>query len=58
LAPRLRRIVYVSCDPASFSRDLRFLIDEGWALERLRALDVFPMTEHVETVAAIVAPAP
>jgi len=58
LAPRLRRIVYVSCDPASFSRDLRFLVAEGWALERLRALDVFPMTEHVETVAAIVAPAP
>lgn len=50
---RLRRIVYVACDPASFARDLRVLLDAGWSLEALRAFDVFPMTEHVELIAQI-----
>ena len=49
----LRRIVYVACDPASFARDLRVLLDEGWRLVELRAFDIFPMTEHVELVAAV-----
>jgi tRNA/tmRNA/rRNA uracil-C5-methylase (TrmA/RlmC/RlmD family) len=48
----LRRIVYVSCDPSSFSRDARVLFDAGWTLTALRAFDIFPMTEHVELVAA------
>jgi tRNA/tmRNA/rRNA uracil-C5-methylase (TrmA/RlmC/RlmD family) len=52
----LRRIVYVACDPASFARDLRVLLDEGWCLADLRAFDIFPMTEHVELVATIVSP--
>ncbi len=51
--PRLRRIVYVACDAASFSRDLRVLLDAGWALGTLRAFDLFPMTEHVELVAVL-----
>jgi tRNA/tmRNA/rRNA uracil-C5-methylase (TrmA/RlmC/RlmD family) len=50
LAPTLRRVVYVSCDAASFSRDARVLLDERWALTSLRAFDIFPMTEHVELV--------
>ena len=52
-APTLRRVVYVSCDPSSFSRDIRVLLDAGWALTSLRAFDIFPMTEHVELVAAL-----
>jgi tRNA/tmRNA/rRNA uracil-C5-methylase (TrmA/RlmC/RlmD family) len=52
LSPSLRRVVYVSCDAASFSRDARVLLDEGWALTTLRAFDIFPMTEHVELVAS------
>ncbi|HSZ38199.1 MAG TPA: TRAM domain-containing protein [Acidimicrobiales bacterium] len=51
LTPPLRRVVYVSCDAASFSRDARVLLDEGWELTSLRAFDIFPMTEHVELVA-------
>ena len=54
LRPAPRRIVYVACDPSSFSRDLRVLLDAGWALESLRAFDIFPMTEHIELVAALV----
>jgi tRNA/tmRNA/rRNA uracil-C5-methylase (TrmA/RlmC/RlmD family) len=56
--PTLRRVVYVSCDPASFSRDIRALLDEGWRLGSLRAFDIFPMTEHVELVGALDPPHP
>ena len=55
-ASTLRRVVYVSCDPSSFSRDIRVLLDAGWTLASLRAFDIFPMTEHVELVAALEPP--
>jgi tRNA/tmRNA/rRNA uracil-C5-methylase (TrmA/RlmC/RlmD family) len=53
LQPGPRRIVYVACDPASFARDLRVLLDAGWRVSSLRGFDMFPMTEHVELVAVI-----
>jgi tRNA/tmRNA/rRNA uracil-C5-methylase (TrmA/RlmC/RlmD family) len=53
----LERVVYVSCDAASFARDARVLLEEGWALSSLRAFDIFPMTEHVELVALLEPPA-
>ncbi len=52
----LRTLIYVSCDPASFGRDVRVLLDGGWRLTVLRAFDIFPMTEHVELVAALEPP--
>lgn len=48
IAPK--RIVYVSCDPATLSRDLRYLCQNGYSLERIRPVDMFPQTVHVETV--------
>lgn len=45
------RIVYVSCDPPTLARDARRLFDAGYALESLRAFDLFPNTAHVEAVA-------
>jgi len=53
---RPRRLVYVSCDAGSFARDLRVLLDAGWSVESLRALDLYPMTEHVELVATFSPP--
>ncbi|HXN61305.1 MAG TPA: hypothetical protein VN886_12710, partial [Acidimicrobiales bacterium] len=53
----VRNIAYVSCDPASFSRDAGVLLEAGWRLAALRAFDIFPMTEHVELVAVFAPPA-
>ena len=50
---RPRRLVYVSCDAATFARDLKILLAGGFTLGELRAFDLFPMTEHVELVASL-----
>jgi tRNA/tmRNA/rRNA uracil-C5-methylase (TrmA/RlmC/RlmD family) len=52
LASQARRIVYVSCDPATFARDLGSLL-RGYDVTDLRTFDLFPMTEHVEIVATL-----
>jgi 23S rRNA (uracil1939-C5)-methyltransferase len=51
LAPR--RIVYLSCDPATHARDLAVLTAPGFALERVQAFDLFPQTPHVEALARL-----
>ena len=48
MAPQ--RIVYVSCDSATLARDLKLLCQGGYQLRRVRPVDMFPMTGHVETV--------
>jgi tRNA/tmRNA/rRNA uracil-C5-methylase (TrmA/RlmC/RlmD family) len=50
---RLRRVAYVSCDPATLARDIAVFGELGWQLAGLRAFDAFPMTHHVECVAAL-----
>jgi 23S rRNA (uracil1939-C5)-methyltransferase len=48
-------VVYVSCDPPTLARDLRALLDAGYGLRRVQALDMFPDTFHVEAVAVLAA---
>lgn len=44
------RVVYVSCDSATLARDMKYLCGNGYEVRKVRAVDMFPMTVHVETV--------
>ena len=43
-------LIYVSCDPATLSRDLRVLVESGFHIEEAHLVDLFPQTFHIETV--------
>ena len=47
------RVVYVSCDPRTLARDLETLTQGGYRVEKIQPVDMFPWTEHVETVVLI-----
>ncbi|MBF0459851.1 MAG: 23S rRNA (uracil(1939)-C(5))-methyltransferase RlmD [Magnetococcales bacterium] len=47
----VRRLVYVSCNPATFARDAAILVHGGFGLQRVQPIDLFPQTAHVELVA-------
>lgn len=44
------RIVYVSCNPETLARDLNFFIKNGYNVRRIQPFDMFPHTNHIETV--------
>jgi 23S rRNA (uracil1939-C5)-methyltransferase len=48
---KVHRVVYASCDPGSFARDARALQDSGYRVEKLKAIDQFLWSGHVEAVA-------
>ena len=50
LRTKARRMVYVSCDPATLARDLRILADGGFSISRIQPVDMFPQSCHVETI--------
>ncbi len=48
-----KRLVYVSCDPATLARDVKYLEENGYRLLKAQPVDLFPFTEHVETVSLL-----
>ena len=48
---KLAELVYISCDPASLARDFSNLVKSGYRLNHIKSFDLFPMTQHIETVA-------
>lgn len=51
MAPR--KIIYVSCNPATLARDIKILSEKGFKLETVQPLDMFPQTAHVEAIALL-----
>lgn len=52
------KVVYVSCDSATLARDLKYLCENGYEIRKVRGVDQFPETVHVETVVKLVRKAP
>jgi 23S rRNA (uracil1939-C5)-methyltransferase len=53
VASGARRVVYVSCDPATLARDVTAMVQAGWRLEEARVFDLFPHTGHAEALAVL-----
>lgn len=50
---KLKKIIYVSCDPATLARDLSLLSQKGWRVDTVEPFDMFPQTAHVETLVSL-----
>lgn len=50
---KINNIVYVSCNPSTFARDMKIFGEYGYRLDRVQPVDMFPQTNHIELVAKI-----
>tara|TARA_B110000116_G_scaffold266740_1_gene277935 strand:- start:619 stop:2019 length:1401 start_codon:yes stop_codon:yes gene_type:complete len=49
-----KKIIYISCNPATQARDLKEIVGYGYKIKKIRPLDMFPHTPHIETVVTLV----
>ena len=49
----LKEVVYISCNPSTFARDVKLFSEKGYVLKKLQAVDMFPKTSHIECVGLI-----
>ena len=47
---KIEKIVYISCNPATFARDVKILTENGYVLRKITPVDMFPQTSHIEVV--------
>ncbi len=48
-----KKIVYVSCNPATFARDVKCFLEEEYSLKKLTIIDMFPATSHIEVIGVL-----
>lgn len=53
MSAKAKRIVYISCNPVTMTRDIKQLVTQGYKLDKVQTLDMFPHTTHIETVALL-----
>lgn len=51
---KIKEIVYVSCNPSTFARDVKILSEFGYKLKKVQPIDMFPLTNHIELVGQII----
>jgi 23S rRNA (uracil1939-C5)-methyltransferase len=47
-------VIYISCDPATLARDIKDMSEQGYTLQKVQLVDMFPQTHHLETIALLV----
>ncbi|HIQ48023.1 MAG TPA: RNA methyltransferase, partial [Aquifex aeolicus] len=47
------KVVYISCNPSTFARDVRMLVKGGYKLSFIKLIDNFPQTYHIESIALL-----
>ena len=52
-ALKVKRIVYVSCDPATLARDVKLMLETGYHVEDVHMIDLFPQTFHIESIVTL-----
>lgn len=50
---KCKEIIYISCKPTSLARDLEVLTENGYKVDKIQCVDMFPYTSHIETIAKI-----
>jgi tRNA/tmRNA/rRNA uracil-C5-methylase (TrmA/RlmC/RlmD family) len=49
------QIIYISCNPATLSRDLEYILQNStYKIEKVQAMDMFPHTHHIETIVSLI----
>ena len=50
---QIKNIIYISCNPQTLARDIKRFMDKGYELKKIKAVDMFAQSMHVETIALI-----
>lgn len=51
---KIKKVIYVSCEPSTLARDLKYLKEKGYKLKEIQPVDMFPQTYHIENVALMI----
>ena len=49
-----KKILYISCNPATQVRDICFLIEDGYKIKNIQPIDMFPHTPHIENITLLI----